>query len=240
MNRSQSLNAPPYFDGSNYAFWKVRMRVFLCSIDETVWDAIDVGWTRPESAKSTWDKEALTTANANSKALNAIFCGVSPNEFHRISHVTIAKEAWQILETTYEGTKKVKDTKLQMLTTRFEELKMSDEESFDLFYGKLNEVVIGKFNLEKKMEDSKIVRKILRSLLESFRAKVTAIEESKDLDDIKVQELVGSLQTYELSLPSQKKSKSLALKTINERVETHDTSDENEVEKDVAYLVKNF
>ena len=120
MDRSQSLNAPPYFDGSNYAFWKVRLRAFLCSIDEIVWDAVDVGWTRPEVAKSTWDKAALVAANANSKALNAIFCGVSPNEFHRISHVTIAREAWQILETTYEGMKKVKDTKLQMLTTRFE------------------------------------------------------------------------------------------------------------------------
>ena len=50
------------------------------------------------------------------------------------------------METTYEGTKKVKDAKLQMLTTRFEELKMSNDESFDLFYGKLNEVVIGKLN----------------------------------------------------------------------------------------------
>ena len=169
------------------------MRAFLCSIDESVWDAVDVGWTRLEAAKSTWDKVALAVANANSKALNAIFCGVSPYEFHRISHVTIAKEAWQILETTYEGTKKVKDTKLQMLTTRFEELKMSDNESFDSFYDKLNEMVIGKFNLGEKIEDSKIVRKILRSLPESFRAKVTAIEESKDFDDIKVQELIDSL-----------------------------------------------
>ena len=122
------------------------------------------------------------------------------------------------METTYEGTKKVKDAKLQMLTTRFEKLKMSEDESFDSFYGKLNEVVIGKFNLGEKTEDSKIVRKILRSLPESFRAKVIAIEESKDLDEIKIQELVSSLQTYELSLPSQRKSKSL-LKTINERVE---------------------
>ena len=89
-----------------------------------------------------------------------------------------------------------------MLTTRFEELKMSENESFDSFYGKLNEVVIEKLNLGKKMKDSKVERKILRSLLESFRAKVTAIEESKDLDEIKVQELVSSLQTYELSLPS--------------------------------------
>ena len=144
------------------------------------------------------------------------------------------------METTYEGTKKVKDTKLQMLTTWFKELKMSEDESFDLFYGKLNEVVIGKFNLGEKTEDLKIVRKILRSLLESFCAKVTANEESKNLDDIKVQELVGSLQTYELSLPSQRKSKSLTLKTINERVEAHDPSDVDVVEKEVAYLVKNF
>ena len=101
---------------------------------------------------------SLYSANANSKVLNAIFYGVSPDEFHKISHVTIAKEAWEILETTYKCTKKVKDTKLQMLTTRFEELKMSEDE---FFYGKLNEVVIGKFNLGEKTEDSKVVRKIL-------------------------------------------------------------------------------
>ena len=103
------------------------MRAFLSSIDESVWDAVDIGWTRPEVAKSTWDKAALATSNANSKVVNTILCGVSPNEFHRISHMPISKEAWEILETTYEGTKKVKDTKLQMLTTRFEELKMSED-----------------------------------------------------------------------------------------------------------------
>ena len=144
------------------------------------------------------------------------------------------------METTYEDTKKVKDTKLQMLITRFKELKMSKDESFNSFYENLNEVVICKFNLGEKMEDSKVVRKILQSLPESFRAKVTAIEESRDLDEIKVQELIGSLQTYELSLPSQRKSKSLALKTINEGIEAQDFSDKNEVEKEVAYLAKNF
>ena len=68
------------------------MRAFLCFIDDSIWDAIEIGWTRPEAAKSTWDKSALAATNANSKALNAIFCGVSPDKFHRISHVTIAKE----------------------------------------------------------------------------------------------------------------------------------------------------
>ena len=240
MDRSQSLNAPPYFDGSNYACWKVHTRAFLCSIDDSVWDVVEIGWTRLEAFKSIWDKVALAATNANSKALNAIFCGVSPDLFHRISHITIAKEVWQILETTYEGTKKVKDTKLQILTTHFEELKMTKDESFNSFYVKLNEVVISKFNLGEKMEDSKIVRKILRSLLKSFRAKVTAIEESKDLDEIKIQELIGSLQTYKLSLPSQRKSKSLTLKTINERLEAQVSLNEDEVEKEVAYLAKNF
>ena len=148
------------------------MRAFLCAIDELVWDFVENGYVKPTTAKSEWDKEALALANANSKAINAIFYGVSTNEFHRISHVDTAKEAWTILETilktTYEGTKKVKDTKFQMLTTRFEELKMGYDESFDSFYGKLNEIVIAKFNLREKIEDVKVVRKILRSLLESF------------------------------------------------------------------------
>ena len=105
------------------------MRAFLCSINDSVWDAIEIGWTRLEAAKSTWDKAGLAAANTNSKALNAIFCGVSPDEFYRTSHVTIAKEAWQILETTFHVTI-AKDTKLQMLTTRFEELKMSHSTHF--------------------------------------------------------------------------------------------------------------
>ena len=90
-------------------------------------------------------------------------------------------------------------------------------------------MVIRKLNLGEKTEDSKVVRKILRSL-----------PESKDLDEIKVQELIGSLQTYKLSLPSHKKGKSLALKTINGRIETQDSLEEGKVEKEVAYLVKNF
>ena len=69
------------------------MKAFLCSIDESVWDAVYIGWTRLKAAKSKWDKATLAAANANSKALNAILCGVSPDEFHKISHVTISKDA---------------------------------------------------------------------------------------------------------------------------------------------------
>ena len=125
-----------------------------------------------------------------------------------------------------------------MLTTWFKEVKMSDDNSFDSFYGRLNEIVIAKLNLGEKIEEAKVVRKILRSLPESFQAKVIAIEESTDLDEIKIQELIGYLQTYELGLPSHKSSKSLTLKTINERM--GDSSNEDDVEKEVAFLAKNF
>ena len=126
----------------------------MCAIDESVWDSVKNRYVKPIIAKSEWDKAALALANANSKAINSIFYCVSPDEFYRISHMETAKEAWMILEATYEGTKKVKDMKLQMLTTIFEELKRGDDEAFDSFYGKLNEIVIAKLNLGEKIEDS--------------------------------------------------------------------------------------
>ena len=69
------------------------MRAFLCAIDESVWDSVENRYVKPITTKSKWDKAALALANANSTAINAIFYGVSPDEFHRISHIKVAKEA---------------------------------------------------------------------------------------------------------------------------------------------------
>ena len=89
---------------------------------------------------------------------------------------------------------------------------MPDDESFDEFYAKLNDIVNFAFNLGEVYDQPKIVRKILRSLTGDFRLKVTVITESKDVDSIHVNELVGSLQSYESNLPKTNKSKSMALK----------------------------
>ena len=121
-------------------------------------------------------------------------------EFKKISSTENANEAWTILQNTYEGTKVVKDSKLQRLTTSFEEIKMDEEEAFDEFYAKLKDMVNFTVNLGEKILEPKIVRKILRSLPKWFHAKITAIEESKDIDTIPLMELIGNLQTYELGL----------------------------------------
>ena len=120
-------------------------------------------------------------------------------EFKRISNVEVAHTAWNILQTVHEGTKAVKINKLQQLKSRFESIRMSDNKSLgdiDEFYAQLNDIVNSAYNLGEIYNQPKIVRKILRSLTEEFRFKVTAITKSKDVDSIPVDELVGSLQSY--------------------------------------------
>ena len=177
MDRGQSLIISPLFDGINYVYWKVRMRAFLQSLDEKVWQAVKIGWTKPKEAPADWDEAKIKAANFNSRALNALFSAVTNEEFKKISSTEIAQEAWTILQITYEGTKAVKDSKLQRLTTSFEEIKMEEDESFDEFYAKLKDIVNSAFNLEKTILEPKIVRKVVRSLPERFHAKITAIEE---------------------------------------------------------------
>ena len=93
----------------------------------------------------------------------------------------------------HEGTKIVKINKLQQLTTRFESIRMSNDECFNEFYAKLNDTVNSAYNLGEIYDQPKIVRKILRSLTKDFRPKVTNITESKDVNTIPIDELVGSL-----------------------------------------------
>ena len=170
--------------------------------------------------------------------MNVIFNVISMEEFKTISNVEIAHTAWNILQTVHEGIKVVKINKLQQLTTRFESIRMSDDESFDEFCAKLNDIVNSAYNLGEIYDQPKIVRKILRSLIEDFRPKVTDIIESKDVDSILVDEFVGSFQSYELHLPKTNKSKSMALKSVDD-VDENGFDDELSATK-IAYLAKNF
>ena len=176
------------------------MKVFLQTLSKQVWQAVEVGWIKPKEALMDWEEATINATNFNSKALNALFYGVTNEEFKRISSTEIAKEAWTILGTTYEGTKAVKIVKFQRLTSSFEEIRTEEDETFDEFYAKLINIVNFAFNLRESIAESKIVRKILRSLPERFHTKITAIEEIKDIYQIPLTELVGNLQTYEMGL----------------------------------------
>jgi hypothetical protein len=117
---------------------------------------------------------------------------------------------------------------------------MLEEETFGEFYSKISDLRNSMVSLGKSISDVKLIRKILRSLPERFRIKVTTIEESKDLEEMKIEELVGSLQTYKLSLPPVKKLKTISLKASKKKVEASSEDDSEEEDKVVAMLAKNF
>ena len=97
MDRGQSLIIPSLFDGTNYTYWKVRMRAFLNSLDEKVWQAVEIGWTKPKEVPADRDEAKIKAANFNSWALNALFSAVTNEEFKKISSTENAQEAWTIL-----------------------------------------------------------------------------------------------------------------------------------------------
>ena len=216
------------------------MRAFLQSLDEKVWQAVEIGWTKPTEVLADWDDAKIKVENFKSMALNALFNAVTNEEFKKISFTETTKEAWTILHTTYEGSKAIMDSKLQRLTTSFEEIKMEEDESFNEFYAMLKDIVNSAFNLGETILKPKIVRMVLKSLLERFHAKITTIEESKDIDKIPLTKLVGNLQTYELGLTrieKSSKSKSMALKAKSSDI---DESSDDEDSKMKSYITRQF
>jgi len=140
-----------------------------------------------------WTAVEDELALGNSKALNSLFNGVDKNMFRLIKQCIVAKDAWEILKTAHEGTTKVKSAKIQLLTTKFENLKMLKDESIQDYHLNIIYIAISFESLGEKISDEKLVRKILRSLPKRFDIKVTAIEEAQVISSLKVNELIGSL-----------------------------------------------
>src|SRR4051812_546237 len=143
-------NRPPILDGSNYDYWKPRMVAVIKSVDRKTWRAVESGWKHLEKImedgttilipETQWSKNEEELALGNSKALSALFNGIDKNIFRLVQHCELGKEAWDILKTAHEGTSKVRMSRLQMLTTKFENLKMKEDETIYEFYMNVLEI----------------------------------------------------------------------------------------------------
>ena len=118
-------------------------------------------------------------ANNNRKALNAIFNGVDLNQLKLIFTIKSAKEAWDIVQVTYEGTNMVRESRLQLLTTKFENLCMQEDETIGEYNTRACDIANKVFSLGEKIPEERLVQKVLRSLPIIFTYKVTAINEAK-------------------------------------------------------------
>ncbi|KAA0063201.1 gag-pol polyprotein [Cucumis melo var. makuwa] len=136
IREGPSASRPPVLDGKNYSYWKPRMIFFIKTLDEKAWKVLVSGYEPPmvtvdsvlvPKPEFDWTDAEEQASDGNARALNAIFNGLDLNVFKLINSYSTAKEACRILEVAYEETSKVKISRLQLITLKFEALKMSED-----------------------------------------------------------------------------------------------------------------
>jgi hypothetical protein len=152
-------------------------------------------------------------------------------------HCVSTKEMWDKLQNIYEGDDKVKKEKLQTHRGQFETLKMNEEESIATYFLHVDEIVNTIRGLGEEVKETIIVQKVLRSLPSRFDPKISSIEEIKDLDNLKMDELHGILTAYEMRIEKDKKenpSRKEATFKASKKTKTKEykTSDNSDSESD--------
>ncbi|XP_074345799.1 uncharacterized protein LOC141684630 [Apium graveolens] len=191
----------PKLTSTNYGNWSIQMKVLLDSYDN--WDIVESGYDEPtdaaaEAALSNAEKMILKeTRKKDKKALYIIIQGVDKSTFEKISNAKTAKDAWEILQKSFQGVEKVKKVRLQVLRGEFINLKMKSSENIGEFVTRLKTVTNEMKRNGESLDDVRVMEKLLRLLTRKFDYIITSIEESKDFSTISIDELVGSLQAHE-------------------------------------------
>lgn len=245
----QSSNRPPLFNGEHYTYWKTRMRVYIQATDYKVWRVILNGPTIPikkdgdqiiPKIEDEWKEEDYALIETNAKAMSILYCSLDAKEFNRISACESAKDIWEKLEVTYEGTNQVKETKIGMLVRKYELFSMMPEESISEMFTRFTDIINSLKALGKVYTNVEHVRKILWSLPKKWEPKVTAITEAKDLSKLSLDELLGSLMTHEITQKGHEgepPKRSLALKSSHPESEDEE-GDSNDEE--MALITRRF
>ena len=215
----------PIFYGENYDFWCVKMKTLFISLD--LWDLIENGVVEPASTSTLTEQEQRNIKEKkqrNANAFSKIQQGVSNNVFPRIIGATKAKEAWEILQEEFKGSVKVRASKLQDLRKDFENVRMKENETMQEFSDRYTELVNQMKIYGEEVENKKLIEKVLGFLPEKFDPIVSVIEETKDLDSLTLQDLMGSLKSFKRKLirRSEKSLDSAFQSKLNVGPKTHD------------------
>ncbi|VFQ97364.1 unnamed protein product, partial [Cuscuta campestris] len=160
-----------------------------------------------------------------------LYCAVNPDDYRMISSCSTAKEMWDKLEVTYEGTDQVREAKIDFLTQEYEMFRMKEHEKIDDMFDRFSKIVNNLHALKKTYTDRDLVRNILRSLTSEWQSKADAIYESIGTSNVTIDGLRGNLKTYEstiLNPPLNDQRKGIALKAFKEPM-MNDSSDNDEV-----------
>ncbi|GJW17865.1 zf-CCHC domain-containing protein [Tanacetum coccineum] len=179
----------------------------------------------------------------NNEAKMVIYNVLPRKEYKRIFMCKTVKEIWDTLLITHQGNSQVKNNKIDLLVQQYEQFMIPKEELIDNAFARFNTIITSIKALDEGFSSKNYVRKFLRALHPKWRAKGTAIEESKNLTSLSLDELIGNLKVYEVIIKKdyvmvirkRDHSRSLALKAKNESSdEESSTSDSEDEEYDMA------
>ena len=153
---------PSFFDGTSFDYWKRKMKMYLGSINDKVWDVVENEFVILDPTNLT-DNDKINK-QCNTMALNTIYNGIDSKVFEQIKDLEKASEVWVRLEETYEGTSMVKSAKLYMLKDKLSNFKMKDDESIlEMFY-RLQVIINDLKSLGEKVKDEDFSHKFLMCL----------------------------------------------------------------------------
>ncbi|MQL89710.1 hypothetical protein Taro_022291 [Colocasia esculenta] len=184
------------------------MEFFLLGLDFPLWSIIKEGDLVVLNNRENWTDEDKKKISLNRKAKSILCCVLSKKEFNRISACKSAMEMWEKLRITYEGTDKIRETRIDILVAQYENFQMQSGESITQMYSRFTDITNGLAGLGKTYEIGDMVRKVLRSLPASWTPKVTAIEEVNDLKRMSLEKLIGSLMDHEINMERLRESSS--------------------------------
>ncbi|GJY35774.1 zf-CCHC domain-containing protein [Tanacetum coccineum] len=253
----QSMQRPPLFESDSFIYWKNRFETYVKSKDLDLWHVITNGDFQPiqQNSETKLDEvipfekqsdDLKKRLAKNNEAKMVIYNALPRKEYERIFMCNTAKEIWKTLLITHQGNSQVKDNKIDLLVQQYEQFVISKDESIDSAFARFNTIITSLKALDEGYSSKNYVRKFLRALHPKWRAKVTTIEESKDLTSLSLDELIRNLKVHEMIIKKDSEivkakveRKSLALKAKKESSDEECSTSRSE-DEEYAMAVRDF
>ncbi|GJS65664.1 hypothetical protein Tco_0680228 [Tanacetum coccineum] len=242
----QSMQRPPLFESDHFIYWKNRFETYVKAKDLDLWHIILNGDFPPVAKNEVTQvlevvpfeeqsDDLKKKLAKNNEAKMVLYNALPKKEYERIFMCKTAKDIWQSLLITHQGNSQVKDNKIDLLVQQYEQFTILEEESIDSGFARFNTIITSLKALDEGFSSKNYVRKFLRALHPKWRAKVTAIEESKDLSSLALDELIGNLKVHEVVMEKdseiykgkKERIKSIALKAKKESSDDETSSVQN-------------
>nr|GEX84139.1 zf-CCHC domain-containing protein/DUF4219 domain-containing protein/UBN2 domain-containing protein [Tanacetum cinerariifolium] len=247
----QPMQRPPLIESDGFNYWKNRFETYVKSKDLDLWYVITYGDFPPVQNNPKTKKDEIVPFDKqnddlkkklakNNKSKMVIYNALPHTEYERIFMCKTVKEIWDTLLITHQGNSQVKDNKIDLLVQQYEQIMIPKEELIDKGFARFDTIITSLKALDEGFSIKNYVRKILR-------AKVTDIEESKDLTSISLDELIGKLKVYEVIIKKdsemvkgkREQNRFLALKAKKESSD-EDSSTSHSEDEEYAMAVRDF